>query len=253
MSQDHAAGPQARAPGGRFDTTHWSVVLAAQGNKTTEARRALATLCETYWYPLYAYVRRRGYAAEDAQDLTQAFFARLLEKGYVQAADPERGRFRSFLLTALKRFLSKEWARAHAQKRGGRHGPVSLSVDSGEARYSLEPAHGWTPEKIYERRWALTLLDQVMAQLRRQHADAGKEPLFDHLKPFLSGGTGAPTHREVAATLGMTEGAVKVAVHRLRRRYRDLLRQEVAQTVADPLEVGDELGILLAAVTGDAH
>lgn len=239
------------AGGSRFATTHWSVVLAAGGERSPEAHQALATLCETYWYPLYAYVRRRGYAAEDAQDLTQAFFAALLEKVYLRAADRERGRFRSFLLTALKRFLSKEWDRAHAQKRGGTHGPISLDVQSGETRYSLEPSHDWTPERIYERRWALTLLDQVMARLRQRYVADGKEQLFDLLKAFLTGESGAPPYSQAAAELAMTEGAVKVAVHRLRRRYRELLRSEIAQTVAHPGEVDDELRFLRAAVRGE--
>ena len=249
-ASDHSLGP-ARASGGRFATTRWSVVLAAGGERSTEGRQALATLCETYWYPLYAYVRRRGYAAADAQDLTQAFFATLLEKEYLRAADRERGRFRSFLLTALKRFLVKEWDRAHAQKRGGTHKGISLDVRSGETRYSQEPSHDWTPERIYERRWALTLLDQVMARLRRRYVADGKGDLFDLLKAFLTGESGAPPYSEVAAGLGMTEGAVKVAAHRLRRRYRELLRSEIAQTVAHPDEVDDELRLLRAAVRGE--
>jgi len=240
-----------RGAGSHFATTHWSIVLAAGRRGSPESRRALATLCEAYWYPLYAYVRRRGHAAADAQDLTQAFFATLLEKEYVRAADRERGRFRSFLLTALKRFLAKEWHHAHAQKRGGSRGPVSLDVRSGEARYSLEPSHEWTPERVYERRWALTLLDQVMTRLRQHYVAEGRDQLFDHLKVLLTGETGAPPYSQIAVELGMTEGAVKVAVHRLRRRYRSLLRLEIAQTVADPREVDDELGLLLAALRGE--
>ena len=237
--------------GSHFATTHWSVVLTAGQDESPEAAQALAALCETYWYPLYAYVRRRGYGAEDARDLTQGFFAALLEKDYVRDADRERGRFRSFLLVALKRFLSKEWAKEHAQKRGGSRKTLSLDVSDGESRYAHEPSHDWTPERVYERRWALTLLDQVMARLRQRYADDGKGELFDRLKVFLTGGSGAPSHRELAAELGMTPGAVKVAVHRLRRRYRELLRAEVAETVADPKDVRDELQLLLAALQGE--
>jgi RNA polymerase sigma-70 factor (ECF subfamily) len=233
-----------------FATTHWSIVLAAAHDSRPDARAALATLCETYWYPLYAYVRRLGYKAEDAQDLTQGFFAALLEKRYVKAADRERGRFRSFLLTALKRFLSKERDRAHAQKRGGTARPISLDLESGESRYSLEPSHDVTPEAIYERRWALTVLDRVIVRLRQTYVDAGKAAFFESLKAFLTGETGAPPYGQVARDLAMSEGAVKVAVHRLRRRYRDLLRFEIAQTVADPEAVEDELKYLLAVLQG---
>jgi len=225
-------------------------VLAAVHDSRPDAQAALATLCATYWYPLYAYVRRLGYKAEDAQDLTQGFFAVLLEKQYVKAADRERGRFRSFLLTAFKRFMSKEYDRAHAQKRGGKKGPVSLNLDSGESRYALEPSHDVTPEAIYQRRWALTVLDRVIVRLRQAYADAGKEKVFDGVKAFLTGETGAPPYERVARELGMSEGAVKVAVHRLRRRYRDLLRSEIAQTVADPEAVEDELKYLLAVLQG---
>jgi len=199
---------------------------------------------------LYAYVRRRGYTAADAQDQTQAFFAVLLAKGYLKAADRRRGRFRSFLLTALKRFLSKEWDRAHAKKRGGRQGPISLDFASGESRYGLEPSHDLTPEAIYDRRWALTVLEQVMARLRQEYAGAEKARLFDHLKVVLTGETGAPPYSQIADELAMTEGAIKVAVHRLRRRYREALRAEIAQTVADPDEVKDEMASLLAALGG---
>lgn len=242
---------ESRHAGGRsFATTHWSIVLAAAHDSRPDAQAALATLCETYWYPLYAYVRRLGYKAEDAQDLTQGFFAALLEKQYVKAADRERGRFRSFLLTALKRFLSKEYDRAHAQKRGGKARPIALDWEAGESRYALEPSHDVTPEAIYQRRWALTVLDRVIVRLRQAYADAGKETVFDGVKAFLTGETGAPPYEQVACELGMSEGAVKVAVHRLRRRYRDLLRSEIAQTVADPEAVEDELKYLLAVLQG---
>lgn len=225
-------------------------MLAAAHDSRPDAQAALATLCETYWYPLYAYVRRLGYKAEDAQDLTQGFFAALLEKRYVKAADRERGRFRSFLLTALKRFLLKERDRAHAQKRGGAAGPISLDLESGESRYSLEPSHDVTPEAIYQRRWALTVLDRVIVRLRQTCVDAGKAAFFESLKAFLTGEAGAPPYAQVARDLGLSQGAVKVAVHRLRRRYRDLLRAEIAQTVADPEAVEDELKYLMAVLQG---
>jgi RNA polymerase sigma factor (sigma-70 family) len=233
-----------------FATTHWSIVLAAAHDSRPDAQTALATLCETYWYPLYAYVRRLGHRAEDAQDLVQGFFAALLEKHYVKAADRERGRFRSFLLTALKRFLLKQRERAHARKRGGTARSVSLDFESGEGRYSLEPSHNVTPEAIYERRWALTVLDRVIVRLRQTYADAGKAEPFESLKAFLTGETGAPPYEQVARELGMSEGAVKVAAHRLRRRYRDLLLFEIAQTVADPEVVEEELKYLLAVLQG---
>ena len=233
-----------------FATTHWSLVLAAARDRRPNAQAALATLCETYWSPLYAYVRRLGYKVEEAQDLTQGFFAALLEKRYLRAADRERGRFRSFLLTALKRFLSKERDRAHARKRGGKAGPISLDLEAGDSRHALEPSHDVTPEAIYERRWALTILDRVIVGLRQTYADAGKAGLFDRLKTFLTGEGGASPYEGVARELGMGEGAVKVAVHRLRRRYRELLRAEIARTVAGPEEVEDELRHLLAALQG---
>ncbi len=233
-----------------FVTTRWSVVLAAARGRGPDAQAALATLCESYWYPLYAYVRRLGYRAEDAQDLTQGFFAALFEKHYVDTADRERGRFRSFLLTALKRFLSKERDRAHALKRGGKAGPISLDLRSGESRYTLEPSHNVTPEAIYQRRWALTVLDRVIVRLRQTYVDADHEAFFDHAKGFLTGEEGSPPYEQVARQLGMSEGAVKVAVHRLRRRYRDLLRSEIAQTVADPAAVDDEFQYLLAVLQG---
>jgi len=224
--------------------------MAAARDGRPDARAALATLCETYWYPLYAYVRRLGHDAEEAQDLTQGFFAALLEKRYVKAADRERGRFRSFLLTALKRFLSKERDRAHARKRGDKTGPISLDLEAGDGRYALEPSHDVTPEAIYERRWALTILDRVIVRLRQTYSDAGKAGLFDCLKTFLTGERGAAPYELVARELGMSEGAVKVAVHRLRRRYRDLLLSEIAQTVAGPEAVDDELKYLLAVLQG---
>ena len=223
-------------------------MLAAARDRRPDAQAALATLCETYWPPLYAYVRRLGYKVEEAQDLTQGFFAALLEKGYLSAADRERGRFRSFLLTALKRFLSKERDRAHARKRGGKAGPISLDFEAGDSRHALEPSHDVTPEAIYERRWALTVLEMAILRLRQTYVETGKAGLFDSLKPFLTAEPDAAPYAQVARELEMTEGAMKVAVHRLRRRYRDLLRAEIAQTVADPKEIDDEQQYLLAVL-----
>src|SRR6516165_2558126 len=224
-----------------FASTRWSLVLAAGRGDAPEAQSALAALCQIYWYPLYAYVRRSGHPADEARDLTQEFFARLLEKHYLRVADPERGRFRSFVLTAFKRFLSKERQRARALKRGGGRRMLSLDFEQGESRFRLEPTTDVTPETLYERRWALTLLDRVMARLRVEFEGAGKRDDFDRLKVFLTGEAAAPSHREVAAELGTTEGAVKVAVHRLRRRFRDLVLAEIAQTVTAPEDAEEEL------------
>lgn len=232
----------------RFATTHWSLVLAAGKGASADAQAALEALCQTYWYPLYAYVRRQGHQLDDAQDLTQAFFARLLEKHYLQAADPERGRFRSFLLTAFKRFLCKERDRERAKRRGGGMKLLPLDFEAGERRYGLEPTHEATAEKIYEQRWALTLLDRVFARLRDEFDQAGKQKEFNCLKVYLTGEAGTPSYQDIAAELEMTEGSVKVAVHRLRRRYRELVREEITQTVTEPEEVDEELRHLFAAL-----
>jgi RNA polymerase sigma-70 factor (ECF subfamily) len=231
-----------------FATTRWSLVAAAGQGGSPEAQQALATLCEVYWYPLYAYARQHLPSAHDAQDQTQAFFAELLEKEYLQAADPRRGRFRSFLLTAFKHFLSRQREREHAQKRGGGTRLLSLDFQSGERRYGLEPADPATPESAYERRWALAILGQALARLRQEFADAGKARVFDRLKGALEGDGAQQSYAEIGAELGLSESAVKVAVHRLRRRYQELLRAEIAQTVASPGEVEDELRDLFAAV-----
>src|SRR6516225_8249754 len=232
----------------RFVTTHWSMVLAAGKVASAESQEVLEVLCQTYWYPLYAYVRRQGHQPDDAQDLTQEFFARLLEKHYLQSADPERGRFRSFLLTAFKRFLSKEHDRERTKRRGGGRKLLPLDFEAGERRYSLEPAHAVTAERIYEQGWALTLLDRVFVRLRAEFDQAGKQKEFNCLKVYLTGEAGTPSYQQLAAELAMTEGAVKVAVHRLRRRYRDLVREEIAQTVAGPEDVDEELQHLFAAL-----
>jgi RNA polymerase sigma-70 factor (ECF subfamily) len=247
MPADSQQAPPPQPPRG-FATTRWSLVAAAGHGPPPEAQQALATLCRIYWYPLYAYARRQLPSAEDAQDATQEFFARLLEKDYLQAADPQRGKFRAFLLTAFKRFLAKERDRAHAQKRGGGRSIVPLDFQSGERQFAQEPADHATPETLYERRWALTLLEQTLAQLRQEMVNAGKEKLFEALKGTLTGEDTVAPYAQLAARLDLSEQAVKVAVHRLRRRYAELLRGEIAQTVADPGQVEDELRDLFAAV-----
>ena len=234
--------------GARFETTHWSVVLAARGDSTAGAKRALATLCETYWYPLYAYLRRQGQSAEDAQDLTQGFFQQILEKGTVERADPERGRFRSFLLTSLKHYVTNEWDKERARKRGGGVRHMSLELENAEGRYQLEPPDDTTPEKVFDWHWALTLLDNVLGKLRAEFVRADKEAVFDRLKVFLGGGSADESYASVGRALDMSDGAVKVAVHRLRRRYRDILRQEIAQTVTSPEETEAEIRYLWSAV-----
>ena len=232
----------------QFPTTRWSLVAAAGQGRSPQSREALATLCQVYWYPLYAYARRRLPSPHDAQDLTQAFFAELLEKDYLQAADPRRGKFRAFLLTAFKHFLSRQRERSQAQKRGGGRSSVSLDFQGGERRYQREPIDHATPETAYERRWALAILEQALARLRRELAAAGKEKLFERLKGALAGEGLQESHARIADELGVSEQAVKVAVYRLRRRYQELLRDEIAQTVASPEEVEEELRDLFAAV-----
>jgi RNA polymerase sigma-70 factor (ECF subfamily) len=242
------AGVEARRPA--FVTTHWSVVLAAGGADTTSSRDALARLCQTYWHPLYAYVRRVGHSPHDAQDLTQEFFARLLEKNFLTGADESRGRFRSFLLASLKHFLANEWDKARAQKRGGAQIPISIDLASAETSCQWEPADSTTAEKIFERRWALTLLDGVLRRLREEYVQDGKENLFEQLKPTLTEASRTVRYAEIAVRLDTSEGSVKVAVHRLRQRYREVLRAEIAETVATPAEVEDELRNLFAALSG---
>jgi len=233
-----------------FATTRWSLVLAAGASHRTDAQVALNELCATYWYPLYAYVRRHVAHVDQAQDLTQAFFAHLLEKKAISRADRSRGRFRAFLLAALKNFLANEWEKARAEKRGGGKSPLSLDFDSGEFRYQTEPAHDTTPEKLYERRWALTLLDRVLERLQAELAAAGKREQFEQLKPALTGEATAADYERAAAELGITPAAAKQAAYRLRKRYRQLLREEVARTVDDETEVDDEIGRLLEALSG---
>jgi RNA polymerase sigma-70 factor (ECF subfamily) len=239
----------ASSDAGVFATTHWSVVLAAGHSSVAGAQEALESLCRTYWYPLYVYVRRQGQSPHDAQDLTQEFFARLLEKKYLRLADPDRGKFRAFLLKSLKHFLVNEWEKARTQKRGGGQCVIPLDADMAESRYAAEPALALTLDQVYEKRWAVTLIEAVLARLRESYAGAGRGPVFETLKGFIWGEQATLSYSELASQLGLNEGAVKVAVHRLRSRYRELLRAEIAKTVATPGEVDEELQHLIAVLT----
>jgi RNA polymerase sigma factor (sigma-70 family) len=230
----------------QFPTTRWTLVVAAGDPHRKEARSALVSLCENYWYPLYAYLRRCGYPADQSQDLTQEFFLRVLEGRYLDRADPGKGRFRAFLLTSLKFFVADEEDRQRAHKRGGGT-IVPLEFSSGEERYQREPAHEETPERTFERRWALSVLDRVVERLRDEFVQHGRPDHFEHLKAFLLGRSDAP-YAALAREMNTSEGALKVAIHRLRKRYRELFRQEIADTVADPAEVESELRYLAAVL-----
>lgn len=227
-----------------FATTHWSVVLKAGDTPGDGHTRALDALCQAYWYPLYAYVRRLGQSPHNAQDLTQSFFAYLLENRLLAKANPDLGRFRSFLLGSLKNFMANEWRRQSAQKRDAAQ-TISFDAQDAEERYAIEPVEEATPQSLYEQAWAVAVLDQAMTLLETEYATAGKQTLFEHLAACLQGDRQDSTYAELGAKLAMSEGAVKVAVHRLRQRYRELLRASVANTVADPLEVDGELRHLM--------
>jgi len=245
-----ASSEDDRSGARRFATTHWSVVVAAGHGCDDTARQALTTLCEGYWYPLYAYARRRGYQAAQAQDLTQGFFLHLLEKGALQAAAQTRGRFRSFLLSSLHHYMANQWRHDQTLKRGGGRQIVSLDWDDGERRYHLEPADELTPERVFERRWALTLLNKAVDMLRDEYAQSSRLHIFDALKAYLGGQDTTVPYRELAAELGTSEGAIKVAVHRLRQRCRECLRRTIAETVADEAEIDEELRYLFQAIQG---
>lgn len=232
-----------------FVTTHWSVVLTAAHSDSTQAHDALAKLCQTYWHPLYAYVRRRGYAPPDAEDLTQGFFAQLLEHDAVATVDPEKGRFRSFLLASLNHFLSDEWDKARAQKRGAAK-LISFDTETAESWLEQAPSPTLTPEQAFELRWAITLLEQVYRRLEEEHRQEGKPELFEVLRTTLAGPGNSAPYAELGQRLGLNENAVKVAVHRLRQRYRALLRQTIAETVATEAEVEEELRYLHRIVAG---
>src|SRR5882724_10462749 len=228
-----AGSPPSTAPGDIFATTHWTVVLAAGKRHTPQSDHALEELCRTYWFPLYAYVRRRGYTKADAEDLTQAFFARFLEKNYLAGLNAERGRFRAFLLASLKHFLANEWDKSQAQKRGGGVATLSLDWETADTKFQVAATNQPGPDKAFDREWALALLAKVIERLQKECAADGKAKLFEQLKSFLMAGKAESAQRDTAAALGMEEGAVRVAVHRLRKRYRQLLRDEIANTLAD--------------------
>ncbi len=231
-------------------TTHWSVVLAAVAEDSTQSAHALERLCSTYWYPLFAYLRRSGHEPSDAQDLTQSFFAHLLDKGRLQSVNPAKGRFRSFLIASLKNFLANEFDKRQSLKRGGQFTFLHIDAESGEERYRFEPYHELTPDKAFERTWARATLDAVLGRLQQEYATEGKADLFQTLQAYLSGDKGAAPYSEAANQLGLTESAVKMAVLRLRRRFGESLRQEIAQTVAEPSEIDEEIRCLFAAVSG---
>ena len=231
-----------------FGTTHWSIVLATRGTDAPQATLALDKLCGIYWYPLYAYLRRSGHSEHDAQDLTQGFFAQLLERGSIQKADRQKGKFRSFLLASLNYYVADKRDHDRANKRGGGCTIFSLNAEDAESRYRLEPADERDPEKIFEHRWAMTLLDQVLVRLAQEFAESGKHDLFERLRPFLVEGTETKTYAESGREAGMSEGAFKKAVHRMRRRYHELFRDEIANTVSAAEEVEEELRRLCAVL-----
>ena len=231
-----------------FPTTHWTVVLNAANPRRPESRAALQSLCEAYWYPLYAYARRRGASGDDARDLTQDFFVRILEGRYLDRADPEKGKFRAFLLTSFRFFLSDEADRARAQKRGGGTTVLPFEIATAEQRYQREPRDEETPERIYQRRWALAMLDRTIGRLRSEFEQHGRLDHFDKLKAFLLSNSDVP-YSVLAPELGMSESALKVSIHRLRKRYRELFRQEIEATVSGPEAVEEELRFLVVALT----
>lgn len=237
------------APGDVFATTHWTVVLAAGQRHTPQSDHALEALCRTYWFPLYAYVRRRGHAKADAEDLVQAFFARFLAKNYLAGLSEERGRFRAFLLAALKNFLVNEWKHANRQKRGGGETALSLDWETADTRFQVAAQNEPSPDQAFDREWALALLSKVIEKLQAECVAEGKAQLFEQLKVFLAAGKSETAQSEVATALGMEEGAVRVAVHRLRKRYRQLLRDEIANTLSDPAMVDEEMRALFGAFT----
>jgi RNA polymerase sigma-70 factor (ECF subfamily) len=241
------ASQETTAPGDIFATTHWTVVLAAGRQRSPQAARALEELCRTYWFPLYAYVRRRGHTKEDAEDLTQAFFARLLEKNFLAGLSSEKGKFRAFLLVSLKHFLANEWDKARTQKRGGGSVPLSLDWQTADTQFQVAATNAPSPDKAFDREWALALLARVITRLQTECAAEGKGRLFEQLKTFLTDGQAATAQREIAGVLGLEASAVRVAAHRLRKRYRQLLRDEIAHTLADAAMVEEEMRALFGA------
>src|SRR6266568_7527295 len=248
MSAVPDARPDGLSTAGGFHTTHWTAILVAQAGDGTAAREALADLCSAYWYPLYVFIRRQGSSHHEAEDLTQEFFRRFLERHALGSVQPGAGKFRSFLLVCMKNFLMNERERAQAQRRGGGHAPVQLEGGDADTRYSLEPADNRTPEAMFERRWAFTVLEQTMAALRREHSTAEKRDLFEALEGFLPGGQGSVSRAELAAKRGISAGAIDVAVHRLRQRFGALLREQVRRTVSSEAEVEAEIHYLISAL-----
>jgi len=247
MNSGSPASTLPPASKGWFVTTHWSVVLSAQDSQSPHSREALESLCRSYWYPLYSYVRRAGHSPADAEDLAQGFFARLLEKDYLKAATRDKGRFRTFLLVALKRYMANEWDRQHAQKRGGFAALVPIDQELAESRFAAEPAHNLSPDLLFDRQWAMTLLERTMSQLQQEYAASDRARLFDYLRNCLTRDESALPYAEIASRLQLTEAAVKMAVHRLRGRYREILQHEIAQTVSGPEEIEEEIRHLFSA------
>jgi RNA polymerase sigma factor (sigma-70 family) len=239
--------PASTPPGDVFATTHWTVVLAAGKRATPQSRAALEELCSTYWFPLYAYVRRRGYTKEDAEDLTQAFFARFLARNYLAGLSADRGRFRAFLLASLKHFLINDWKKSQRRKRGGGETPLSLDWQTADTKFQVASTAEPSPDKAFDREWAVALLAKVIERLQQECEAEGKAKLFEQLKIFLTADKDESAQSKAAKSLGMEEGAVRVAIHRLRKRYRQLLRDEIAQTLADAADVDEEMRALFGA------
>jgi DNA-directed RNA polymerase specialized sigma24 family protein len=243
VTRENAAG----SPSRRFPTTSWTIVSAA-GRHSSGSAEALNQLCASYWFPVYAFIRKRGYAREAAEDLSQEFFARILEHGALSGARRERGKFRSFLLASVTNFLANEWDRSQAQKRGGGCPALSLDFQAGETRYHIEPCHELTPEALFERQWALAVLDLVLARLREEFSRKGQAAQFDRLQVFLTGDQDHGSYDRAARDLNLSDGAARTAVHRLRRQYAELVREEIQLIVGDPDEVEGEIRFLLAAL-----
>ena len=252
IEKNRPRGSDAFSGGGQdiFATTHWTVVVAAGQRHTPQSDHALEELCRTYWFPLYAFVRRRGHAKADAEDLVQAFFVRFLAKNYLEGLSAERGRFRAFLLASLKHFLANEWDKSQRQKRGSGAAHLPLDWETADSQFQIAAVTESSPEQAFDREWALALLAKVIEQLQAECVAGGKGKLFEQLKTFLAAGKGESAPDEVARALAMEAGAVRVAVHRLRKRYRQLLREEIAQTLSDPAQVDEELRTLFGAFSG---
>ena len=250
MSENLIGEAGSEVPRGQMVTTQWSLVAKASQDESPDGIEALNRLCLIYWYPLYAYVRRHGHSQEEAQDLTQSFFARLLERKYLQFADRSRGRFRTFLITSLKHFLINEWKQAKCEKRGGGRQIISLDAEATETRFRAEPADESSPDKAFERRYATILLGRVLERLEGEFAAVKRSEVFEELKFSLTGEENESSYAEIARRLGMTEGNLKVTVHRLRHRYRELLREEIAMTVDSPEAIDDEIRYLMSALSG---